>query len=293
MSEIDIKNIENYIDNLDIIRSIFIWGAIQNCQNYQPNNLDHLKEIIKKWVISSGTQLSNLQSMIEANIIEDHHFDFLDKENKRQIIYFDNWIRSKFTLLIDINLPEIFKDNLYIQTVTNFNSIYQQHGLNKISQDIQLLSMFKYDWNQLVLDKKSISWLDPNNEIQIEWAYQYIQNKKPISFFGLALPQKVGKHVDPMDLYTYVINGVDALSLEAVEKKQLFLNKMRSSWSQKKFREEGKTKKPYHLPLTKEAHKQLEFLSKILNKPTSQVLESMIRDKYQEYSDQKTGKNLY
>ncbi|MHA3083460.1 hypothetical protein ACX1NX_09875 [Acinetobacter sp. ANC 5383] len=294
MSDHDTKNIEKYIDNLDLFGLTIVWFMIPNYKNYQPNNMEHFRNIIKAYIIPSNTPLNYLKSTVETNIIENHHINFLDKNNKRQITYFDRWIRNKIPGLVNTDLPDIFKSDLYIQSIMSFNSLFIEQNSNRINAKIQFLNSFKYDWDQLLLNKKDISWLDQNNEIQIEWAYEYIRKIKSANFIDPIVFNITNNSVDPTDLYTHVIIEIDALSLNNnPEKKQLLLDKMRRSWSQKKFRDEGKTKKPYHLPLTKEAHKQLEFLSQILNKPISQVLESMIRDKYQEYSDQKTGKNLY
>ncbi|MHA3080177.1 hypothetical protein [Acinetobacter sp. ANC 5502] len=294
MSDQDTKNIENYIDDLDLFRLIVVWFMIPNCKNYQPNNMEHFRNIIKEYIISSKIPLNYLKANAETSIIENHHIDFLDKDNKRQITYFDKWTRNKISGLVNTDLPSIFKSDLYIQAIMNFQTLFLDQGQNRINAKIQFLDFFKHDWNQLLLNKKDISWLDQNNEIQIEWASEYIRKIKSVNFIDSIMFNIANNSVDPTDPYTHVIIEIDALSLNNnPEKKQLFLDKMRRSWSQKKFRDEGKTKKSYHLPLTKEAHKQLEFLSKILNKSTAQILESMIRDKYQEYSDQKTGKNLY
>lgn len=301
MDNQDTRNIKNYIDNLSVFELIRIWLEIlryqnlqiqQNLQNspiqliQQPNNIDHFKVIIKEWAVTTKISLNDLQSMAYLNALEDYHFDFLESGNERQISYFYKWSLNLSPISTYTILPDIFTNDLYIKSIVGFNSLFFQNTPNQINKKIQLLYDFKNNWNQLLLNKKDILWLDKNDEIQIEWAYKYI---KKIIYAGFI-------YFNPLDStnpYTYVINEIDALGLVSPEKKQLFLDKMRRSWSQKKFRDEGKTKKPYHLPLTKEANKQLEFLSQILNKSTSQVLESIIRDKYQEYNDQKTGKNLY
>lgn len=297
----DKRNIENYIDHLSVFELIRIWLDIlhnqviqiqQNPQNpaiqliQQPYDIDHFKIIIKEWAISTRVSLDHLKYIVQIHALEDGYFKFLKKEDERQISYFYKWLTYLKPPVINITLPAIFQNDLYIQSIVNFNSLVFKNDQDSKNRKIQLLSIFKQAWFQIIMNKRDISWLDPNNEIQIEWGYHYI---KKIKYIGPTF-------INPLDStnpYTYVISEIDALGLESPEKKQLFLDNMRRSWSQKKFRDEGKTKKPYHLPLTKEANKQLEFLSQVLNKSTSQVLESIIRDKYQEYIDQETGKNLY
>ncbi|WP_151776041.1 hypothetical protein [Acinetobacter colistiniresistens] len=75
---------------------------------------------------------------------------------------------------------------------------------------------------------------------------------------------------------------MDNLSYSLPETKELILLKMKKTWSQKKFRDSGKAKKPYHLPLTQETQAQLEELVKLKNMNKSKVLEAIILKEFNE-----------
>jgi len=80
-----------------------------------------------------------------------------------------------------------------------------------------------------------------------------------------------------------ILACLDNLSYGTSESKELILLKMKKTWSQKKFRDSGKAKKPYHLPLTIETQAQLEELAKLKNMNKSKVLEAIILKEFNEF----------
>ena len=67
---------------------------------------------------------------------------------------------------------------------------------------------------------------------------------------------------------------------------------MKKSWSQKKFRDAGKTKKPHHLPMTKDSIKKIKKLSQLLNMTEQKIIETLIEEKYQKEAT-RHGISLY
>ncbi|PJG68899.1 hypothetical protein CVD08_17595, partial [Acinetobacter seifertii] len=64
-----------------------------------------------------------------------------------------------------------------------------------------------------------------------------------------------------------------------------FFEKMKKSWSQQNYRNSGKLKKPYHLPLTKTAQTQLEKLAELKNTKKENVIEELIAQEYSKFTD--------
>lgn len=64
------------------------------------------------------------------------------------------------------------------------------------------------------------------------------------------------------------------------EKYENTLNKINKAWSQKKFRDGNKVKKPYHIPLTKKAKEELAKLSDFKNLSESDILEKLIHQMF-------------
>jgi len=68
---------------------------------------------------------------------------------------------------------------------------------------------------------------------------------------------------------------------------------MKKTWSQKKFRDSGKAKKPYHLPLTKTTQKQLEKLAELKNCRKEHVIEKLIEREFEVLNFDENGKSKY
>jgi len=75
--------------------------------------------------------------------------------------------------------------------------------------------------------------------------------------------------------------------------KSQFIERMRKSWSQQKFRDAGKTKTKHHLPLTKQAKRNLKKLALFKNKSESEILEELINESYLLEMCDDEGKALY
>lgn len=75
--------------------------------------------------------------------------------------------------------------------------------------------------------------------------------------------------------------------------KELVIDKMKRAWSQQKYRNAGKTKKPYHLPLTKKTRARLEKMAKVQGLSETAMLDILINRLYElDYIDV-DGKDLY
>ncbi|ENU80977.1 hypothetical protein F975_00835 [Acinetobacter sp. ANC 3789] len=263
--------LENYCDFADFKRKLTNYLCKE--ENYE------IEEFLKNHSIKE----SDLLRFLNKNDIREMSFfkKFCEKELSSLIFSFDSFSE----------IPNFFEDNIYIKCIQLSNKLYSE---SKTSYKLENFKKFQLIWRNILSNNRDISWINKEDLEQVQWAFSYIKKSEKSLFQPLMNDIcLVSQSTQLIDNYLYVITEIDALSLGQPAEKNLFLDKMRRAWSQKKFRDAGKTKKAYHLPLTKETHKQLEFLSQILNKPQAQVLESIIRDKYQEYSNQKTGKNLY
>ena len=96
-----------------------------------------------------------------------------------------------------------------------------------------------------------------------------------------------------MDLYNAILISLDNMSYGVPSDKKLFLDRMKKTWSQKKFRDSGKAKKPYHLPLTKNTQKQLEKLAELKNCRREQVIEQLIEKEFVLLNLDENGKPKY
>lgn len=129
------------------------------------------------------------------------------------------------------------------------------------------------------------SYIDDDNFI--EWALSYTESKHRIrtypSFESKDNEQKRDKFLGFWDDFHF--NSPDKYELE--------INKLKKAWQQKQFRDNGGTKKQYHLPLTKNTKSQLADLAAKLNISEYKVLEKLIEDAYKNEMLDASGKKAY
>ena len=77
------------------------------------------------------------------------------------------------------------------------------------------------------------------------------------------------------------------------DRKERVVDKMKRAWSQQKYRDAGKTKNPYHLPLTKKTKGRLAKMAQVQGLSETAVLDILINRFYElDYVDV-DGKDLY
>lgn len=226
---------------------------------------------------SPEMMISDLIIKIQNSIISLDQLSWISRNDNRLII----WLLDQLTMTFNhinqhYDLNNLFNNFLFNLDIANIH----------IEQKNIFLQSCMQQWNSIKLPEKDIKWLNMNNSEQIEWACQYlIKNRLILNnyYFLSTLASK----------YDIVLASLDSLSYSSSPSdKELFLLKMKKTWSQKKFRDSGKAKKPFHLPLTKHTQTRLEELSRIENVSISKIIERLVDLEYEKYSNTK-GKNLY
>ena len=142
-------------------------------------------------------------------------------------------------------------------------------------------------------------WLNDNEERQLKWAANYLVEKKLIVNVSNLENSKV-------ELKAIVLSSLDLIDypsrIEVRDKnysykmsanKEIIIDKMKRAWSQQKYRDAGKTKKPYHLPLTKNTKARLKKMAQVQGLSETAMLDILINRFYElDYVDV-DGKDLY
>lgn len=211
------------------------------------------------------------------NLIDNNYFNWINKKDKRLIIHLINALINEFRIQINIG----FLPNLYEEFVINFDSIPYD-----INTKISFITNQKNIWSQIKTKDSQLKWLEQNNTVQLNWAWDYLGkfNKRNNAFF---IP------TENDDLLFSIQAAFDYMSYGNPSDKILFLERMKKTWSQKKFRDSGKAKKPYHLPLTKTTQKQLEQLAELKNCRKEQVIEKLIKIEFELLNLDENGKPKY
>ncbi|WP_335953685.1 hypothetical protein [Acinetobacter higginsii] len=231
------------------------------------NNLPNKDEYIKK-----------LQINMENNLVPLEQLDWIDKSDNRKLI----WLLTRIHLDLNLTLPIGVHNTLY----KDFLSILDSTLPLDINSKISFIQNKKREWESIKTPEKEIAWLDKSNKIQLRWTWEYLN--------------KFYKNINPFhpiqnneELYSAILASFDIQSYGIPSDKKLFMDRMKKTWSQKKFRDSGKAKKPYHLPLTKSTEKHLEKLAEIKNLSKSKVLEELIIKEYETMILDEKGKTKY
>lgn len=147
--------------------------------------------------------------------------------------------------------------------------------LNMIQNAFNTFKNFKTPDNE-------ISWINPNEKKQIEWSINYLKK------LNLYIPSSF--EYSDINQYEQILITLDSISPHQVLQRTVFIEKMKKSWTQQKYREAGKVKTNYHLPLTKDCKEKLKKLSALMNMSENKLLEKLINEKYDLEATDENGK---
>jgi len=230
------------------------------------NNIQNKNEYIRYLKIS-----------IENYLIPLEHLNWIEKNDNRKLI----WLLTKCPLELNTTIPIGINSTLY----KDFLLILDCCTLDANSK-INFMQIKKREWEKIKTPEKEINWLDKANTIQLSWAGEYLKK-----FYKSINPFHPPQNND--ELYNSVLASFDNMSYESISDKKLFMDRMKKTWSQKKFRDSGKAKKPYHIPLTKSTRIQLEKLAEFKNLRKDQVIEELILKEYETILIDERGKTKY
>lgn len=140
-----------------------------------------------------------------------------------------------------------------------------------IDKKTHFLSHLKSKWGNIENRNPLTNWLDKSNPEQVAWTWAYIKDRLAKE------PMKNPNNI--WESYNFSLIALDNHSFEHEAVKSVFIDRMKKSWSQQKFRASGRTKAPYYLPLSSSTRKKLDKLSKEKGKSISDII-SEVTDYY-------------
>jgi hypothetical protein len=133
-------------------------------------------------------------------------------------------------------------------------------------------------------DKRYVKWLqnfdkksgkEHLDREQLEWALGYLNNHDK----HLLVPHPTSVE-ETYAIVTALIDWIGHPHPHTAEK-TVFIETMKKAWSQKKYRDAGKNKKPYHLPLTTDVKKQLDWLVDTTGHRATDILAALIKEEHE------------
>ena len=145
----------------------------------------------------------------------------------------------------------------------------------------EIIELLKYLWGKIYQggeskSKQDISkWLDSSNIEQCDWAWDYIQNSEHKGLFFSWEP------LGNKEKAQAIIAGFDIGTLYNLDRAELFFSKMKSAWSQKKFRDKSGGKKAYSINMTIKTKERLDELAEHYDCKLNEVIEKLIKKEHE------------
>lgn len=133
------------------------------------------------------------------------------------------------------------------------------------------------EWASIRTPDHETQWINPKDSAQLKWAWSYLIKQQ----VAAPLPSPI----DNKDLLACILATLDDMSYGHPAEKQLFQEKMKKTWSQKKYRDSGKAKKQHYMPLTKDARDKLSALSEEWSMKPHEVVELLIQEANEQKPD--------
>lgn len=274
-----INNIDDLMKKLLDRECDFLLGHFKIFDKYElicNTNKSRKIELIKSYCTSRSISHETICNILDSYLINKSNFDMIEKNDFRKILFIlDNIANSSFILL---PLTKSLYDFLiYFIDITPISNDKKINDLN--------IALRTY--NRHKTPDSQLKWIDFSNTNQTEWAIKYLQSKyRLISFFTVDT-------IHSYDPSLIISTSLDCYKAFLYDEKSQFIERMRKSWSMQKFRDAGKTKTKHHLPLTKQAKRNLKKLALFKNKSESEILEELINESYLLEMCDDEGKALY
>ncbi|MDX1805328.1 MAG: hypothetical protein R3292_14760, partial [Alcanivorax sp.] len=95
----------------------------------------------------------------------------------------------------------------------------------------------------------------------------------------------IPKPVNHQEKVAYVLAALDQTSLLEPSAQELFMLKLKRTWSQYKYRHTGEAKKQVYMPLGEEARALLDELAERADTPRYKVVEQLVREAHAKIND--------
>lgn len=238
------------------------------------------KEILYNHINNNQDKENLIKNLIIAKenfLLDESYLEWINNNDHRAIIWIINRIINEFNIQLQMGI----NSNLYEDLIFNLDYLKIE-----INSKINFIQHKRAEWPRIQTPEKDIKWLMADNTSQLKWAWEYMVKFGKTVF--MPYPPILAK-----EYYDLILASLDLMTYGNPSDKKLFLDKMKKTWSQKKFRDSGKAKKPYHIPLTKSTQTRLEKLAEFKNLRKDQVIEELILKEYEATQLDEKGKIKY
>lgn len=251
--------------------------------------------LISKFYKRGDTRNAIDQSMqaIKTLLLPEENFDWLKNSLRAQVFTLDVLKNNYLFQNIRISYSDSTIDNIY-SIIDHAQKIENE----RMSQDdmANILLKIKSIWEKICSEDNYTKWLKLNDGEQIKWAMNYLKDRRIYirsNIDNSDIDQIRESVLASLDLIDDPMIDVNQLEPIQSAEKELLIDKMKRAWSQQRFRDSGKTKKSFHLPLTLSTKANLDELAKFNNLTTAQQLAKLINSAHEKTFFNEDGKRIY
>jgi hypothetical protein len=200
-------------------------------------------------------------------ILNANHFDWINGDDDRQLIWLLLHLQN-FAITIP-GRPPLTVD--YVPRKSRREAIITIVDCWWLAGDAKAgdLDNLKNSWAASKTPESLTKWIDPKNPDQLRWAWDYLAKTQKALWFQQPTNDK--------ELHSLILASLDNMPVYSFAERELFITKMKKTWSQKKYRDSGKAKKPYYMPLTDNSQEKLKRLATEKDKKPHEVVEELIQ----------------
>ncbi len=289
-----IKNDRNAIKSKIASISKKIIDISELKDTYIPNSTSHKIHATSTIEINKDIKERRLKETISQSDLE-----WIIKHNHRQCLYLFLSLlihEQETSILARIITPEIYNNK---KSLTNISTILNRSILEHFNPEIEhnfdlmhehlllffisinkniaiaLMDTLKAEWSK-ALKNNNHDWIDKENTYQINWIIEYFKKSNIEPWF-------INNNQDLYFKYYLCVVLIDLWQqddfIEKIGSKDYFLDKMKRSWSQQKYRLSVKDKKSINLRVDKDTEKKINKLCADLKLTKSQLIELLLKNK--------------
>ncbi|MGP5192614.1 hypothetical protein ACTXJO_03080 [Psychrobacter celer] len=259
---------------------------------------------IKKIVNNKGIEqaIKILDYTLNQYILNENNFHWL-YENLRAQIFTLTYMRLYYSEQIRIankNCVNEIQDYLFPIEVRNINIDYKGEIIDAVyeifdkeqiegfpiekSHKEVLMEKIRTLWSAINRKCDYTEWVNKADESKISWLERYLNRKGYyIDTIEAAstLDQRKALCLASLDLFEFKSTLKGSYDYSESSEKADFIDRMKRSWNQKVYRNSGRERKKYHLPLTNETKQRLDKIADVENRKQADILETLINDYYE------------
>ena len=273
-------------------------------QKQSERNIGDIHSLIKECLhLIKDDQNMQIQILNKLEIfkkIEEFFFSWISDSDIRNLV----WVQKKIDLeslnqnlsLFGINKNNQEKTYSKFRLSVSFykiDSVEPQSNnlsllkpiLNMHDKKIKFIDNIKTEWQKWKNLTDSFSkWLENLDQNTLLWCYNYISKKESRS-------QNINLDTKITPIMVLVL--IDSINFETTDAYIMYIERLKKSWSQYKFKSANKVKNKYHLPLTKQAKIFLEQLAEFKHKSEAEIMEELLKREYQDLMCDERGNLKY